>query len=504
VSFAACGAVAVPAASASGSPVAVVVVPAFAPAHYADRGAVGLFVPGAGATVSGERARASLVRGRVVSSLVSLDGKIVLRLARAPAATTIYVALPPPGSHDNTVRYPIAIVGAGYHGVLRSASTKIDGLVSLADIAPTAAALAVDATPPIRARPTSDAAAILVRLDTRLARAHDARTGVTLVLAAWLVIFAAVGLLTRSAVAGRAGVLAAPVALTTAVALRAAGIDRPWHVTVLIAAATGAGAVLVALRPEPFVPAVVAFLLAFFLVLVAWPEVNALSALGPHPDGGGRFYGVTNQVETLLLAPPLAAAAAAGIAGVVAIGSLLFVTVGWSRAGADGGGALVVASAFSVLAVGITRARITPARIVIGAAIVLGAGLALVGIDALLGGSNHVTHAVGGGPSALYDDDVRRLRISWAGATAAPHAVLLCLVSLGGLAWLGVRGRSRPVIMAMVVAIGVSLVVNDTPVDVLVCGALGCLALTAWEETRSSPRSSGSPRPRARQERPGR
>ena len=36
----------------------------------------------------------------------------------------------------------------------------------------------------------------------------------------------------------------------------------------------------------------------------------------------------------------------------------------------------------------------------------------------------------------------------------------------------------------MLVAIGVSLLVNDTPVDVLGYGALGCLALTAWAETR--------------------
>ena len=37
----------------------------------------------------------------------------------------------------------------------------------------------------------------------------------------------------------------------------------------------------------------------------------------------------------------------------------------------------------------------------------------------------------------------------------------------------------------MLVGIAVSLLVNDTPVDVLGYGALGCLALTAWEETRA-------------------
>ena len=475
------------AAAASDRSVAVIVVPPFAPVSYADRGAVGLLVPGAGSTVSRERALASLVRGKVVSSLVDLDGNIALRLANAPAGTTIYVALPPAGPHHNVVRYPVAIVGPGYRGLLTSGSTRIDGLVSLADIAPTAKAIAAGKTPPISARADRDAAATLRRLDVRLARAHDARTGATLVLVGWLVVFAALGILARSAIAGRAAVLVAPVALATALVLRAVGVDDPSTVVLALAVATGAGSLLLGLRRAMLVPAVVCFLVAFLVTLSAWPEVNALAAIGPHPDGGGRFFGVTNQVETLLLAPSLAAAALAGVAGAVAIGLLLLVTVGWSRAGADGGGLLVVAAAFAVLLAGITRVRLTPARVVLGVAGVLAIGLAIVGVDALLGGSSHVTDAVGGGPGTLFDDVDRRLRISWAGATSAVHTAFLCLLSLGGLAWLGLRGRERPTILAMLVAVGISLAVNDTPVDVLGYGALGCLALTAWEETRALP-----------------
>ena len=52
----------------------------------------------------------------------------------------------------------------------------------------------------------------------------------------------------------------------------------------------------------------------------------------------------------------------------------------------------------------------------------------------------------------------------------------------------------------MLVAIGISLTVNDTPVDVLGYGALGCLALTAWAETRA--RNSTSSRLRAPPEHP--
>jgi len=472
---------------------------------YADRGAVGLLVPGAGSTVSRERALASLVSGRVVSSLVDLDGKPALQLAGAPAGTTIYVALPPSGPHHNVVRYPVAIVGPGYRGLLTSGSTRIDGLVSLADIAPTAAAIASGTAPRIRARPDTQAAATLGRLDTDLSRAHDARTGATLVLVGWLVAFSSLGILAGSALAGRAAVLVAPVALATAVLLRAAGIDDPSTVVLALALVVGAVSLLLALRREVLVPAVVVFLGAFLVILAVWPEVNSLAAIGPHPDGGGRFFGVTNQVETLLLAPSLAAAAVAGVAGAIAIGSLLLVTVGWSRTGADGGGVLVAAAAFAVLLAGLTRLRLTPTRVVAGVLGVVAVGLAIVGLDALLGGSSHVTDAVGGGPGTLFDDLDRRLRISWAGATSAAHTAFLCALSLAGLGWLGWRGRHSPVIVAMLVGLGVSLVVNDTPVDVLGYGALGCLALTAWDETRAlSVRSAAWSGPRALQEHPAR
>ena len=366
-----------------------------------------------------------------------------------------------------------------------SGSTRIDGLVSLADIAPTAQAIAVGQAPPIRARADRDAAKTLQRLDARMADAHAARPGATVVLVGWVVAFAAIGLIAGSVIAGRAAVLVAPVALATGLVLRAAGVDDPTTVVVVLGIVTGAGSVLLAVRSAVLVPAVACFLVVFLVTLVVWPDINALAAIGPHPDGGGRFYGVTNQVNTLLLAPSLAAAAVAGVAGALAIGSLLLVTVGWSRAGADGGGLLVVLVAFATLLVGLTRVRLSLLRVVVGIVAVLAIGLVAVGVDALLGGSSHVTDAVGGGPEHLADDLDRRLRISWAGATSSAHAAFLCLLSLGGLVLLGARGRRRPVIVAMIAGIAVSLVVNDTPVDVLGFGALGCLALTAWEESTS-------------------
>ena len=41
----------------------------------------------------------------------------------------------------------------------------------------------------------------------------------------------------------------------------------------------------------------------YALVFAFSTETSSLAAFGPHPDGGVRFYGMSNQVETLLLVP---------------------------------------------------------------------------------------------------------------------------------------------------------------------------------------------------------
>ena len=113
-------------------------------------GAVGLYVPGAGGTVSrgASDRRAQARHGRERDFGGTPGGKILVDLssvARAqPLRPAVYVSLPPPGEHPNTKRYDVMIVGAGYHGILTSDSTRIRGLVSIADLAPTAVALQED------------------------------------------------------------------------------------------------------------------------------------------------------------------------------------------------------------------------------------------------------------------------------------------------------------------------------------------------------------------------
>ena len=113
---------------------AVRVVDPFPLDRYAETGAVGLAVPGAGPTVTRESALNTLLTGKVVSSLLggAPTGPSLIELDDGPPPDTL-VVLPPSGESENT-RYPIAVT-PGRRGVLTSSSTRIDGLVSLSDVA---------------------------------------------------------------------------------------------------------------------------------------------------------------------------------------------------------------------------------------------------------------------------------------------------------------------------------------------------------------------------------
>jgi hypothetical protein len=474
--------------------VAVVVLPPFPPASFADRGAVGLLVPGAGSTVTRAGALSSLVRGKVVSSLLggTSAGAPVIGLSRRPAAVTVYVSLPPRGRHRNVARYPIAIVGGGYHGLLTSRSTRIAGLVSIADVAPTVLALERGSRPRIGYRASHDPATALARLDARLTRAHDARTAGIVILVAVVLTLAGLAQLLRSAVLARAALLSIPAALTVAFALSAASLDALTVVVLLLVAGTIGLAFLGARSRQALLPLLLLFLLAACVVLALWPDVNALSVIGPHPDGGGRYFGVTNQVETLLLAPILAAGALVRTNRLPLIALAALLVVGWSRTGADGGGVLVVVVALAALWSFREDVRWTPRRVVAGAAATVALALLIVGIDIASGGSSHVTEALGRGPWSVARDVGHRLHLSWAGATAttqATTAIGLTLVALAFLAFL--RGRSD-VVDALLVALLVSLFVNDSPTDVIAYGALTGAALRTWDDLDLSTRGRRS------------
>ena len=418
------------------------VVAPFDPADYADRAAVGLLVPGAGPTVTREAALAALLRGKLEHGLLGgiAAGENRIELG-APEGPVILVSLPPPGRSDNDVRYPIALLGE--RGLLTSDSTRIDGLVSVTDVA----------TGRLRVVPDDDPAQTLEELDRRIERNSDWRLPLTIALAALLIALA----LVRPKYALRALLVALAANL--------------WLSPLL---ALGAGVAVLLL---PLGWACAAILLAYLVSMGLDAETVALSPFGPSQSG--RFYGINNLLETMLLAPALLGAALLGRAGLLVAG-LAFVTIGGNRFGADGGGIVVLAVAYLVLWLRLRGERPTWRLAGLVAAGAIALALVLLGLDAATGGSSHVTDAVGDGPGALAGDIADRIELSVRRTAASVGATLVVLGSLAILVAVALRARRSPVLDAFLVGIAVSLVVNDTPGDVLGMGAAIAIALARY------------------------
>jgi hypothetical protein len=251
-------------------------------------------------------------------------------------------------------------------------------------------------------------------------------------------------------------------------------------VALLGAAAAIAGGL--ALPPRLPLALGLAALFAFlFAVMWAEPVWNALAVIGPHPDGGGRFYGVTNEVETLLLPPALVLGALVGTRALPAVALAIAAGIAASRVGADGGGLVVYAAGFLVLWL---RLRRVPAlRALAATGVAAGAALLLVGIDAATGGSSHVTDAVGGGPGSLLGDLGHRLHLSAAAIGTTWNAALLFSIGVVALVLLALRRPRLVLVDAYLAALLVSLLVNDTPTDVAGYGGLAALGLWLFART---------------------
>ena len=167
---------------------------------------------------------------------------------------------------------------------------------------------------------------------------HDARARASAAVGVILGLLALLAAVTRSRVLARAAVLYAPAAIALGLA---------WRSSLAIGFGALALALVAGVSRRAFVPLLVVVFAGALLVLWHWPVTNALATIGPHPDGGHRFYGVTNQVETMLLAPALA--------GGLVVAPLALVAVGWSRAGADGGGLVTYAAGYAMLALRAVR-----------------------------------------------------------------------------------------------------------------------------------------------------
>jgi hypothetical protein len=443
-----------------------------------DRGAVGLLVPANGPMTSGAQAEAALTTGEVRNSL--LDGGVPdaaplvsFETAAAPPASgpVIVLGLPAGGEQPNDRRYPIAVLGEGFSGLLVSDSTRLPGIVSIADVAPTA----LGEPDRLKSELAANAAERVFELNRLIDEKKDARLASGLLVAGLLLLLALVF--------PRAALLAYATTLTANLALGATETATLWIVLVAFVVAVAAAVPLALLmRTHAAVglalAAVLALYLAAFLVDGAWV---AYSPWGPAQ--AGRFYGVTNLLETMMLVPALAGATFLarrfGAAGFAAVAAFALVLVGGGRFGADGGGIVVFAVGFAVLALLLWQLR--------GRALAAAlAGGALIVAAALATGSSHVTDALGDGPGEVASRLADRLVISWERATLGPEPALMTFVSLGVLVALVVETlrsheplRERALPLAVASAVAVSLLVNDAPNDVAVGGLVAFVVCRA-------------------------
>jgi hypothetical protein len=456
------------AAPAQAAELPVVVVPpeAFGELEpLAGKGAIGLLVPDAGPETSRARALAALQRGAVRNSLLGgrPAGKALVEVTvaeRLPEVPAIVLTLPEGGLRSNDVRYDIAVLAPGYRGLLTSESTRIPGLVSIVDVAPTA----LGSEGKLGSTPHHDPAAAVAELDRRIREHRDAKTPILLASLALILVLATFR---------RAAVLPAFAAILLAnVALGITGWTNPW-IDVLVVVFFAAASLLFARLPLVAHGFLLAGVLLVYLAAMGIDERwVALSPLGPTQNA--RFYGLSNLLATLLLVPALAGAAilgrAFGMWAFGAVAALALVTVGGSQFGADGGGVLVLLAGYAVFVVaqyGLTRRTLVAAAAVV----------AILAIALVAGGDSHVTDALRDGPTGLAEDFWRRLRLSWLRATSGWGVGLLVG---GGIAALAIPARRerRPLLLAYLVAIAVSLIVNDSPNDVIVAGLAGYLVLS--------------------------
>lgn len=313
----------------------------------------------------------------------------------------------------------VEVTVPGLTGTLHSHATRVDGLVGVPQLK--------------NGDYAAGGHANLERLEQRLDHNRSQVMRVRILLATILI--------TLALFAPRRVVTGAAAAIAAALLLSALG----WTSLTLLGLLTLAGA---------FLPwrALWLFFAVYLVVLVVSPETQSLALVGPHPWGGGRFYGMSNELETLVLAPAVVLGLAAA--------PLVLLTIGWSRAGADGGGLLVLLAAYAWLT-GRPRAAAIAA---------VGLALLFVLVDAATGGSSHVTHSVLHG--TVFHDFVHRWRVSWHGLTGSRGRIVQDVICIGALVWVATRRPRSRLVDAFLLGIVVSLVANDTPQDVLFWGAI--------------------------------
>ncbi len=293
-------------------PFRVVIVEHLSPAqleHMAAKGAVGLMVPGAGPTTNRRQALAQLVRGAQMNANLGgvPPGPRVLTAAEVTGTPTgarmIVIEMPPKGPPSaNDRRYPIVVLGGGFHGLLDSPTTKIPGLVSIVDIAPTALGRARGS---LTSTATADPLASLASLDRQIHANNRLKLPALIVVACIIALLAAVR--------PRAATTAVPAALLSSVLLGAAQVtNEPLILAILIVGTLGGGLLLArACSTDGRLLALITGVLFLHLVLLSKrPEWVAVTPLGPTGGSATSWRRCCSRRCSSALRSPGAASAA--------------------------------------------------------------------------------------------------------------------------------------------------------------------------------------------------
>lgn len=347
------------------------------------------------------------------------------------------------------------VAGPGFEGTLRSETTRRDGLVATSDIAPTVLehldvpvpaevdGQAIEAVPN---GSVADVRELSARMNVIVPRREAALTWVFL---AWLALLVALILARRrdgALAALRVAFLAALWLPALALVTAATAPTREVEIAVLALGGLGLGAVTDRLAPWPTGPVVpaAAVMLGHAIDLVAGSPLIARSLAGPNPLGGARFYGIGNELETILSVTVLFGTAA-GLAGAgsasrrapqvfAAVCVVSAILIGAGRLGAAVGGVITLGAGGAAAVLASLPGRLSGRRVAIAAGAPVAALAVLVAIDLATGGGAHLTRSVldAGSPGELLDIAKRRSELSLAGLGrgTTPVSVAACVVLL--------------------------------------------------------------------------
>jgi hypothetical protein len=423
-----------------------------------------------------------------------------------------------------------ALLWAGVGGLQRGAgreltsqSTQQRGLIVSVDLAPTILDWLAESSLPAEMRGKqieADGAlhsASLRDLMTRLRVVGGRRLkALGILLATWVLLLLICSPWQKARAhamrAGGLGVLWAPVAvLVTAAFEPTAGVE--YAAIALICLALGALSDLLVPWPRATVVPAVAALLALTADALGHTQLLMRSLLGPNPILGARFYGIGNELKSVLAVMVLAAVAGAlhpggrerrAVALTILAGLVLAAIEGSARIGAGVGGVILVSVGFAVATIMLAPGALNRKRALILLLTPIAALVLLALIDlATAHGSGHFTGSVlhARSPGDVRDIIVRRYKAAWGELHnhAMPVATGLSLIC----AWAAVRKRATllapvdgdPLWLAALggglTAGGIGALVEDSgPVLLVVAAfALGCVLSYLWGG--ATPRSHG-------------